>query len=77
MLNTEKRAPEPFLQGFTPEFKKHPIFYIRICHNSLYNRYAREQRDGEIFVFLPAPVLTSNWQDYLEYLPNIRGMWFI
>jgi hypothetical protein len=65
MLNTEKRAPEPFLQGFKPEFTKHPVFYIRICHNGLYNRCAKEQGTGEIFVFLPAPILTSNLQDYL------------
>jgi len=65
MLNTEKRAPEPFLQGFKPEFMKHPVFYIRICQNSLYHRRAREQGTGEIFVLLPAPILTSNCQDYL------------
>jgi len=41
------------------------------------NRYARELGNGEIFIFPPAPLLTSNWQDYLEHLPNILGMWFI
>jgi len=54
MLNTEKRASELFLQGFKPEFTKHPVFYIRICQNGLYNRCAKEQGAGEIFVFLPA-----------------------
>jgi len=59
------RTPEPFLQGFKPEFKIHPVFYIRICQNGLYNRCAREQSNGKIFVFPPAPLMTSNWKDYL------------
>jgi hypothetical protein len=60
-FNNEKRTPELFLQGFKPEFKIHPVFYIGIHQNGLYDGCAREQGDGEIFVFPPAPLLTSNW----------------
>jgi hypothetical protein len=78
MLNNEKRTPQPsskylcqnlrYIQFFTSGFTK--MVYTN-------NRCAREQGDGENVVFPPAPLLNSNWQDYLEHSPNIPGMWFI
>jgi hypothetical protein len=77
MLNNEKRTPEPFLQGFKPEFKIHPVFLYQDLPEWFIQQMCTRTGDGEIFIFPPAPLLTTNWQHYLEHVRNILGTWII